>query len=159
MLRHDAILTIGLLLLIGAGCHGPRQVAELSANAHLLGAFHGRVYWIDDGLVSWIDDGSNKRQQWRTTGSDWSTRSNFAVDATGSYFSHHNRLSHLDADPTPGTWRGEPSLDGWTEDAGEHPSGAAIDESCAYAIDSDVECESRGIIVAVPKQKGAPRWF
>jgi hypothetical protein len=149
-MRSTAVL-IGAVALTGAAagaCSRAKEVArDLPADARLLGAFDGRVYWAHDETLSWTDDALDAPLSIDEVGVSWATRADFTADATGIYFSHHNRVSHLRRDPSGG---------GWMSTAREldHPTGAAVDGDIVYTLDLDVECLDRGAVIALSKATG-----
>jgi len=151
MLRATPAVTIVLAGALVVACSdrsgGDKVLARAGRDAHLLGAFKGRVYWGRGATVRWIDDGLAEPQSIDAAGADWASRDNFAMDDGGVYFSHHNKLTYLALD------RG--GSGGWMDPAGDHPTGVALDDQCVYTLDVDVEDGGRGAIIALPKFQGA----
>src|SRR5215831_14166451 len=107
-MRSAGVVLIAAVVLSGAasgGCSRAKEVArDLPANTRLLGAFGGRVYWASDETLSWTDDKLDAPLSIDDVGVSWATRADFAVDASGIYFSHHNKVTHFRGDPSTGGW-------------------------------------------------------
>jgi hypothetical protein len=141
------------ITVLAVGCtERDKVLAAGAADAELLGATNGRVYWRQDDAVYLVDDGMDEPLSLRVVGSDWMRRGNAALDARGVYYSHHNKITYLELDGPPET--GERQR-GWVRGVGGHPTGAAIDGPCVYSLHVDVECRDRGAVLAVPTIEGA----
>jgi hypothetical protein len=138
-----------VVLVCAASCGRPKKVASVAPGARVVGAFAGRVYWVEGNSLAWIDDALGKPRRFGIAGVDWAESGNFAVDASGIYFSHHNLVTRLEREPAGG-------IDGRERSAGEHPSGIFLEGACAYTLDADVYCGDQGAVVALPKTAPAP---
>jgi hypothetical protein len=123
------------------GCSRTHEVArELPSETRLIGAFDGRVYWASRQTLSWTDDALAEPLSFDVVGADWATRADFAVDSSGAYFSHHNKVSHVAREPERFA-DGELSLGGWMRSPPvERPTGLAIDGASIYVLALDVDC-------------------
>jgi hypothetical protein len=148
------ILLVALGAVLLAACSRQKTIATVAQDVDLLGAFLGRVYWREGATLSYMQDGLEKPQSFSFEGADWASRGNFALDSSGVYYSHHSSIAHLNYELTKFEPWGENQLEGWTRQAGEHPTGAALDEQRIYTLHTDVECHGRGGIVSMSKSDG-----
>jgi len=87
------LVPIAILVLVGAinvACNRAKVVASVGSGARTVGAFDGRVYWVEGTTLSWIDEHAERPLSFAIEGADWIEPGNFVVDASGVYFSHHN---------------------------------------------------------------------
>jgi hypothetical protein len=139
-----------VMLICAASCGRPKKLISVAAGARVVGASAGRVYWVEGNTLTWIDDRLEKPPRFDIRGVDWAESGNFAVDASGIFFSHHNLVTRLEREPAQG------EIEGRERSAGQHPSGLLLEGACAYTLDADVDCGDRGAIVALPKTAPAP---
>jgi hypothetical protein len=152
------VCTFGGALL--AGCHRPQILATTGEYTRLVGAYRGRVYWVDnaEGSLSFIDDDLERpssiqsRDMWPVRDNwapeaNWPARGNFAADASGIYFSDHEQMRQL-------TVRDNTEKLIWGQRTGDDLSGAATDGDCVDALHADADCHDQGRIVAFAKRTG-----